>query len=99
MSIQFHTDLDLKESCRRAGIFNYTLASHEWIYIPSIFRLSLTGTGTITLESKDFLGVVTTGIYSLTVSNVINEIAYPYAGDKAIAIKAIFPTSLIVKIL
>jgi hypothetical protein len=64
------------------------LASGEWFNPPSIFRLLLNGTGTVTIDSKDAAGTIKTGVYSTTLSSAVNEIAFPYAGDNAIQIRA-----------
>jgi hypothetical protein len=64
------------------------LANGEWFNPPSIFRLLLNGTGTVTIDSKDAAGTITTGVYSTTLSSAVNEIAFPYAGDSAIQIRA-----------
>ena len=64
------------------------LASGEWFNPPSIFRLLLNGTGTVTIDSKDADGTITTGVYSTTLTSAVNQIAFPYAGDSAIQIRA-----------
>ena len=64
------------------------LASGEWFHPPSIFRLLLNGTGTVTIDSKDAAGTITAGVFSVTLASAINQIAFPYAGDAAIQISA-----------
>lgn len=64
------------------------LASDKWFNPPSIFRLLLNGTGIVTIDSKDAAGTIKTGVYSTTLSSAVNEIAFPYAGDSAIQIRA-----------
>lgn len=64
------------------------LASGEWFNPPSIFRLLLNGTGTVTIDSKDAAGTITAGVFSVTLASAINQIAFPYAGDAAIQISA-----------
>lgn len=39
------------------------LANGEWFNPPSVFRLLLNGTGTVTIDSKDAAGTVTTGVF------------------------------------
>lgn len=60
----------------------------SWMKCPPIFRLRLTGTGTVTLDAKDALGNITTGVASYTVSGATDQIEFPYAGDNAVAIRA-----------
>lgn len=63
------------------------LTSGEWTTIPSIFRLRLTGTGTVVMDSRDSLGVETLAVASYTVTDATDQIEYPYAGDNAVAIR------------
>lgn len=64
------------------------LVSGEWVKPPTIFRLRLTGTGTVTIDAKDALDVVTSGVATYTVTGATNQIEFPYAGDDAIYIRA-----------
>ena len=70
------------------GFLRGALSADEWFTVPSIFRLRLTGTGTVTIDSKDALGSITTGIASYTVTDATNQIEFPYAGDAAVMIRA-----------
>jgi len=71
-----------------ATILRGPLADGVWATIPSIFRLRLTGTGTVVIDSKDSLGNITTGVASYTVSGATDQIEFPYAGDNAVMIRA-----------
>lgn len=64
------------------------LANGAWVKTPSIFRIRITGTGTVTLDSRDSLGNITTSIASYTVSNATDQIEFPFAGTNAVAIRA-----------
>lgn len=64
------------------------MATGVWMTVLSVFRLRLTGTGTVTLDSKDSLGNITTGVASYTVSGATDQIEFPYAGNNAVAIRA-----------
>jgi len=75
------------------------LVNGEWFNPPSIFRLLLKGTGTVTIDSKDAAGTITTGVYSTTLSSAVNEIAFPYAGDSAIQIRATLTGSATAKVI
>ena len=63
------------------------LTSGEWVTIPSIFRLRLTGTGTAVIDSRDSLGAVTSEVASYTLTAATDQIEFPYAGDNAVAIR------------
>ena len=63
------------------------VASGEWVTPPSIFRLRLTGTGTVVMDARDSLGVETLAVESFTVSAATDQIEFPYAGDNAVAIR------------
>lgn len=70
------------------GLLRGALTGGEWFTIPSIFRVRLTGTGTVTLDSKDSLGNITTSVASYTVSGATDQIEFPFAGNNAVAIRA-----------
>lgn len=63
------------------------LTSGTWMQVPSIFRLRLTGTGTVTVDAKDSLGNITTGVESYAPSGATDEIQYPFLGDDAVSIR------------
>lgn len=64
------------------------MVSGTWMKCPSIFRLRLTGTGTVTIDSRDTLGNIAASVASYTVSGATDQIEFPYAGDNAVAIRA-----------
>ena len=71
------------------GVILYgQMVSGVWMKIPSIFRLRLAGTGTVTIDSKDSLGNITSAVATYTVSGATDQIEFPYAGDNAVAIRA-----------
>lgn len=71
-----------------SGMLMGSLADSVWFNPPSIFRLLLNGTGTVTLDSKDAAGTITTSVFSVTLTGAVNQIEFPYAGDGAIQIRA-----------
>ncbi len=75
------------------------LVNTVWTSIPTLFRLALTGTGSITLDSMDLAGTITSNVFSVTKSAAVNQIEYPYAGDSAVKIRATFTGSLSAKII
>lgn len=69
------------------SMFSGTLVSEEWKGVPSLFRLRLTGTGTVTMDARDSLGNETLALYVYTVSGATDQIEFPYAGDDAVDIR------------
>lgn len=63
------------------------LVSGDWTTVPSLFRLRLTGTGSVVMDARNALGVVASGVNSYTVSGATNQIEFPYAGDDAVSIR------------
>ena len=67
---------------------DWTAASGTWMKPPSIFRLRITGTGTLQMDSKDSLGNITLLTFPLTTyTGETDKIEFPYAGDDAVAIR------------
>lgn len=75
------------------------IASGEWVSPPSVFRLRLVGTGTLTLDARNRLGAVTTAVFTASATGATNQIEYPYAGDDASAIRATLTGSLICEVM
>ena len=73
--------------------------SGEWISAPSIFRLRLVGTGTITVDSRDRLGAITTAVETYTISGATNQIEFPWLGDGAVEMRVTYPASATVEVL
>ena len=70
------------------SILRGALTSGEWVTIPTVFRLRITGTGTVIIDSRDSLGNVSTSVESYTANGATDQIEFPYAGDNAVAIRA-----------
>lgn len=82
------------------GVILYgQMVSGAWMKVPTVFRLRLTGTGTVTVNSVDSLGVQTAAVASYTVSGVTGQIEFPYPGDDSAAIQAVFDPTLTVEVL
>lgn len=75
------------------------LTSGVWVRAPSIFRLRVTGTGTVVLDARNKLNVVTASVASIIANAATNQIAYPYLGDDAYEMRATFPASMTVEVL
>ena len=76
-----------------------TSYSGEWIGVPSIFRLRLVGTGTITVDSRDRLGTITTAVETYTISSATNQIEFPWLGDGAVEMRVTYPATATVEVL
>lgn len=64
------------------------VASGAWMKVLSLFRLRITGTGTLQMDSKDSLGNITLATFPLTsYTGATDTIEFPYAGDDAVAIR------------
>ena len=74
--------------------------SGEWRFALSLFRLRITGTGTVTMDSRDSLGNITlnsSGPY--TAASATDQIEFPYAGDNARQIRLTFPATATVEVI
>lgn len=64
------------------------VTSGAWMKVPSIFRLRITGTGTLQMDSRDSLGNITLATFPLTSYTAeTDKIEFPYAGDDAVTIR------------
>jgi hypothetical protein len=64
------------------------IVSGTWMTQPSIFRLRITGTGTLQMDSRDSLGNITLATFpSTSYTGETDKIEFPYAGDDAVAIR------------
>lgn len=75
------------------------LAPGKWQRIQTMFRLRLVGTGSLTLDSRDALGNVTSGVFTASAVGATNQIEFPYPGDGAVEICATTTGNLIVEVL
>ena len=71
------------------GSFLYgPVTSGTWMKVPSLFRLRITGTGTLQMDSKDSQGNITLATFPLTSYTAeTDKIEFPYAGDDAVTIR------------
>ena len=71
------------------GSFLYgPVTSGAWMKVPSLFRLRITGTGTLQMDSKDSQGNITLATFPLTsYTSETDKIEFPYAGDDAVTIR------------
>lgn len=75
------------------------ITTGAWVKVPSIFRLRLVGTGTVTLDARNRLNVITTGVQSYTASGATDQIEFPFLGENAVQMRANFPSGLTVEVL
>jgi hypothetical protein len=81
-----------------AGVLRGPMVSAAWFTSPSVFRLRLTGTGSVQFDSRDSAGTVTV-VATYTLSGATDQIEFPYAGDNAVAIRATFSGDITVEVL
>jgi len=86
-------------AARGQTTWNGVSFSGEWISAPSIFRLRLVGTGTITVDSRDRLGAITTAVETYTISSATNQIEFPWLGDGAVEMRVTYPATATVEVL
>lgn len=64
------------------------VVSGEWVSTPPILKMLLNGTGTISMDSRDASGAVTTGAVSMTLSGASNLMTYDFfPGETAMAVR------------
>lgn len=78
--------------------WNPGIQSGVWVPVPSIFRLRLVGTGAAVISSRDRL-FAETSVGSFSASGATNQIEFPYLGDAAVEMRAVFPATLQVEII
>lgn len=86
-------------AARGQTTWNGVSFSGQWISAPSIFRLRLVGTGTITVDSRDRLGAITTAVETYTISSATNQIEFPWLGDGAVEMRVTYPATATVEVL
>lgn len=59
-----------------------------WQRVPTIFRLRLTGSGTVIIDAKDGRGNITSAVATYTPSSATDQIEYLYPGEDTVAIRA-----------
>ncbi len=80
----------------------FSVTSAQWYTLPpGLPRLKLTGTGSISADSRDAVsgGTVSSAVYTASVSGVTNQIHFPYFGDAAVEFRITITGSLTVEIL
>lgn len=75
------------------------ITTGTWVKVPSIFRLRLVGTGTVTLDARDRLNVITTAVETYTISGATNQIEFPWLGDGAVEMRVTYPATATVEVL
>lgn len=75
------------------------LDTGAWQRVPSVFRLLLNGTGTITLDSRDAAGTITSAYAIYTKTDAVNDIEWPYPGADAVEIRATLTGTLNAEVL
>lgn len=70
-----------------------------WRRFPSICRLLLNGTGTITIDARNKAGAITSAVFTETVTGASNAVRFPYFGDDAFDVRATLTGSATVEII
>lgn len=68
---------------------NYAVGSAPsvWLDVPSIFRVRVTGSGTVRMDARDSLGNITLSVDTFSASGAADQIEFPYAGDNVIQVR------------
>jgi hypothetical protein len=85
-------------AARGQTTWNGVSFSGQWLSAPSIFRLRLVGTGAITVDSRDRLGVITTNVENYSISGA-DIIEFPWLGDGAVEMRVTYPATVTVEVL
>ena len=80
-------------------LFDGDISTGQWMRIPMLARLKLTGTGTCTMDSRNSAGEITEGVEVYSVSSATGEIKFPYPGDDAEDVRFTLTGSCAVEIL
>lgn len=75
------------------------IESGVWYGLPAMFRLRLMGSGTITMDARNRLGVETLAVQTFSAVNAADQIEFPYLGDDTVQFRSSFPTTLAVEVL
>jgi hypothetical protein len=75
------------------------LRSDAWYSAPSIFRLRLVGSGTLTIDSRNSLGEFSGAVETYSASDATDQIEFPFLGAGAVEMRLRFPTTLSVEII
>lgn len=70
-----------------------------WVPISSLFRLRLSGIGSVILDSKDIDQVVSEGVAEFSSDSSASKIEFPYPGAGAVQIRANITGNLTVEML
>jgi hypothetical protein len=73
--------------------------SGTWIKANPIARVSVTGTGVLSMDSRSRAGTVTSATFTASYAGAAGAIDWPYPGDDAIEVRFTFPTTLAVEVI
>lgn len=71
----------------------------EWRRFPSLCRLLLNGTGTVTIDARNKSGTATSAVFVETITGASNAVRFPYFGDDAYEIRATLTGTATVEII
>ncbi len=64
------------------------LSANSWTRVTGLPRLRLTGTGTVSIDARNSLGAITTGVLNYSVTGATNQIEFPFFGNDAVEVRA-----------
>lgn len=80
-------------------LLNGPAISGEWVTTAAVFKVVITGTGSVTMDARDANGDITSSVYSESLSGAVNQVGFPYAGDAAMAVRFNFPSTISVQVI
>lgn len=75
------------------------LVTSTWRRFPTMCRLIMNGTGTITFDARNKAGTILVSVASFTITSAVNQIAFPFFGDTAYEIRATLTGSATVEVM
>lgn len=73
---------------------NAALAPNTWVDVPRFFTLALSGTGTLTIDTKAIDGTVALSVLSFTASGAVSQIVFGFYGLGTTQIRGAFTGDL-----
>ena len=68
---------------RTGVLIGEVLGRGEWIHLPAMSRLRLTGTGSCTIDARDSLGTISLAVESFVAVDATDQIEFPFPGNNA----------------
>lgn len=75
------------------------MTSGSWFPVEPVVRIRVSGTGALTVDSKDRSGNVESNIFNSSYTSVDEAIEFIYPGDSGVYLRATFPSTLTVEVI